>query len=69
MFLDINNFVPAETVQELVTKLKKADEVMQQTDYSITAVMSATELFLRFITLATLDYPVSWKNCKEFNHL
>ncbi|BES97520.1 translation initiation factor eif-2b [Nesidiocoris tenuis] len=54
----------SETVQELVTKLKKADEVMQQTDYSITAVMSATELFLRFITLATLDYP-SFNQCKE----
>uniref|UniRef100_A0A0A9XHL0 Translation initiation factor eIF2B subunit alpha n=1 Tax=Lygus hesperus TaxID=30085 RepID=A0A0A9XHL0_LYGHE len=54
----------SETIQELVSKLKKAVDVMQKTDCSITAVMSGSELFLRFITLATLDFP-SFAQCRK----
>lgn len=45
----------AETIQELVAKLKTAVQVMRDTDCPVTAVVSGSELFLRFITLATLD--------------
>lgn len=51
--------VTAETIQELVTKLKRAVKIMRSTDCPITAVVSGSELFLRFITLATLDYSAS----------
>ncbi|KAF6203736.1 hypothetical protein GE061_002075 [Apolygus lucorum] len=54
----------SETIQELVSKLKKAVDVMQKTDCSITAVMSGSELFLRFITLATLDFS-SFAQCRK----
>ncbi|XP_014245167.1 translation initiation factor eIF-2B subunit alpha isoform X2 [Cimex lectularius] len=54
----------SDTVQELVTKLKKAVDVMLKTDCPITAVVSGSELFLRFITLATLDYS-TFADCKK----
>ncbi|KAK9504265.1 hypothetical protein O3M35_010639 [Rhynocoris fuscipes] len=54
----------SETIQELVTKLKGAVKVMESTDCPITAVVSGSELFLRFITLATLDYS-TFADCKK----
>lgn len=54
----------SETIQELVSKLKTAVEVMRRTDCSVTAVVSGSELFLRFITLATLDFS-TFSDCKK----
>ena len=48
----------AETVQELDGNLKLVVDAMRSTDYPVTAVASGCELFLRFITLATLDNKV-----------
>uniref|UniRef100_A0A1B6FR79 Translation initiation factor eIF2B subunit alpha n=1 Tax=Cuerna arida TaxID=1464854 RepID=A0A1B6FR79_9HEMI len=45
----------AETIQELADNLKVAIDVMTKTDYPTTAVVSGSELFQRFITLAVLD--------------
>lgn len=45
----------SETVQELDGNLKLVVDAMRSTDYPVTAVASGCELFLRFITLATLD--------------
>lgn len=45
----------ADTCQELCANLKRAIGVMRNTDYPTTAVASGSELFLRFITLASLD--------------
>jgi len=54
----------SETIQELVSKLKAVIEIMRSTDCPVTSVVSGSELFLRFITLATLDYP-SFADCKR----
>lgn len=48
----------AETLQELDSNLKTAIDVMRNMDFPVTAVASGSELFLRFITFATLDYKV-----------
>uniref|UniRef100_A0A914W425 Translation initiation factor eIF2B subunit alpha n=2 Tax=Plectus sambesii TaxID=2011161 RepID=A0A914W425_9BILA len=45
----------ATTVNELTDELKKVVTAMQSTDYSSTSVKSASELFMRFISLASLD--------------
>ena len=50
--------IPAETVQELRFCLQNAVIAMRSTDHPVTAIASGSELFLRFITLATLDTPV-----------
>lgn len=50
--------ITAETLQELDGNLKLAVAAMRTTDYPVTAVASGCELFLRFITLATLDNKV-----------
>jgi len=47
----------ATTLAGLDSDLKKAIGVIQSTDYSATSVSSASELFLRFISLAALDKP------------
>lgn len=54
----LNRFILAETVRGLDEKLKVASEVMRSTDYPTTAINSGYELFVRFITLATLDTKV-----------
>ncbi|KAL1132440.1 hypothetical protein AAG570_010395, partial [Ranatra chinensis] len=54
----------AETLQELLSKLKTAVGVICNTDCPITAVVSGSELFLRFITLAALDHE-SLAGCKK----
>ncbi|EZA48283.1 Translation initiation factor eIF-2B subunit alpha [Ooceraea biroi] len=47
-----------ETVQELRGCLQDAIDAMRSTETPVTAIASGSELFLRFITLATLDTPV-----------
>lgn len=50
--------IAAETVQELRVCLQHAIDAMRCTETPVTAIASGSELFLRFITLATLDTPV-----------
>ncbi|KAL0106642.1 hypothetical protein PUN28_015295 [Cardiocondyla obscurior] len=45
----------SETVQELRLCLQDAIDAMRSTETPVTAIASGSELFLRFITLATLD--------------
>ncbi|XP_057670226.1 translation initiation factor eIF-2B subunit alpha [Diorhabda carinulata] len=45
----------SETVQELETNLKNAIQEMKNSNYTVAAINSGCELFLRFITLAALD--------------
>lgn len=52
-----------ETVQELRICLQHAIDAMRSTETPVTAIASGSELFLRFITLATLDTP-SFAECK-----
>lgn len=54
----------SETVQELRYCLQNAIDAMRSTDNPVTAIASGSELFLRFITLATLDTP-SFAECKR----
>ncbi|XP_012268409.1 translation initiation factor eIF-2B subunit alpha [Athalia rosae] len=53
----------SETVQELQYCLQNAVDTMRSTDHPVTGIASGCELFLRFITLATLDTP-SFADCK-----
>ncbi|XP_012060508.1 PREDICTED: translation initiation factor eIF-2B subunit alpha [Atta cephalotes] len=53
----------SETVQELRICLQHAIDAMRSTETPVTAIASGSELFLRFITLATLDTP-SIAECK-----
>ena len=46
-------------MQELRARLHEAIDAMRSTDHPITAVASGSELFLRFITLTTLDDTVT----------
>lgn len=54
----------ATTVSELMDELKKVIAAMTSTDYSSTSVRSASELFLRFISLATAE-----QNVQKFSDL
>ncbi|OXU26483.1 hypothetical protein TSAR_003609, partial [Trichomalopsis sarcophagae] len=54
----------SETVQELRYCLQDAVDEMRSTDHPVTAIASGCELFLRFITLASLDTP-SFDECKK----
>lgn len=49
----------AETVQELRYCLQNGIDAMRSMDHPVTSIASGSELFLRFITLASLDTPVS----------
>ena len=49
----------AETVSELRETLQDVIKELTKADKSVTSVSSGCELFLRFITLASLDNPVS----------
>lgn len=51
-------YVVAETLQGLRENLKEGIEIMKNTDYPVAAINSGCELFLRFITLASLDMNV-----------
>lgn len=53
----------SETVQELQYCLQNAVDAMRSADHPVTSIASGSELFLRFITLATLDTP-SFAECK-----
>ncbi|XP_018366753.1 PREDICTED: translation initiation factor eIF-2B subunit alpha isoform X1 [Trachymyrmex cornetzi] len=53
----------SETVQELRICLQHAIDAMRSTETPVTAIASGSELFLRFITLATLD-TASIAECK-----
>ena len=55
----------AETLSELRENLKEVIEVLTRTEGSVTSISSGCELFLRFITLASLDNPVCF-NCYSF---
>jgi hypothetical protein len=60
---------PAETVQELQYCLQNAVDAMRLTDSPVTAIASGSELFLRFITLASLDTPVSSTNFTQVPYI
>lgn len=62
--LEVLEHSKSETVQELRFCLQNAVDAMRSTDHPITAIASGSELFLRFITLATLDTP-SFAECKD----
>uniref|UniRef100_T1J6K5 Translation initiation factor eIF2B subunit alpha n=1 Tax=Strigamia maritima TaxID=126957 RepID=T1J6K5_STRMM len=55
---------PAETLVGLRDNLTKATASIKQTDSSITSVSSACELFLRFITLTSME-PRDFQVCKQ----
>lgn len=59
-------YFQAETVQELRFCLQNAIDAMRSTDHPVTSIASGSELFLRFITLATLDTPVCLRKCVGF---
>ncbi|XP_024938357.1 translation initiation factor eIF-2B subunit alpha isoform X2 [Cephus cinctus] len=61
--LKVLEHAKSETVQELRYCLQNAVDAMRSTDHPVTAIASGSELFLRFITLATLDTP-SFAECK-----
>uniref|UniRef100_A0A0R3RJQ8 Translation initiation factor eIF2B subunit alpha n=1 Tax=Elaeophora elaphi TaxID=1147741 RepID=A0A0R3RJQ8_9BILA len=54
----------AKTVNELTDELRNAVAAMSTTDHSIPSIRSASELFLRFISLATPE-----ENVQEFSIL
>ncbi|XP_076297598.1 eukaryotic translation initiation factor 2B subunit alpha [Lasioglossum baleicum] len=62
--LKVLEFSKSETVQELRYCLQNAIDAMRSTDNPVTAIASGSELFLRFITLATLDTS-SIAECKD----
>lgn len=47
--------IAVDTVQELHTTIQSAVKTMRSSNYPVTAIVSASELFSRFITLATFD--------------
>ena len=51
-------FIAAETLSELRDNLKAVIDVLTKTEGSVASISSGCELFLRFITLASLDNPV-----------
>ncbi|KAL0271801.1 UNVERIFIED_CONTAM: hypothetical protein PYX00_008787 [Menopon gallinae] len=52
------------TIQELHMNFQEAIQTMKQSKFPVTAVASGCELFMRFITLATLDNK-NFKDCKK----
>lgn len=50
--------VAAETLSELRENLKSVIDVLTKIEGSVASISSGCELFLRFITLASLDNPV-----------
>lgn len=53
-----------DTIQELHTTIRNAVKAMRNSDYPITAVVSGSELFSRFITLGKFD-DKTMDECKE----
>lgn len=62
--LEFMNQNAAETLSELRENLKEVIEVLTRTEGSVTSISSGCELFLRFITLASLDNP-DFQECKR----
>ncbi|KAK3576555.1 hypothetical protein CHS0354_011233 [Potamilus streckersoni] len=60
-FIETNKF---ETLAGMRAKLRDAISVLTQTDSSVTSISSGCELFLRFITLASLDQP-NFQECQK----
>ncbi|XP_035233058.1 translation initiation factor eIF-2B subunit alpha-like, partial [Stegodyphus dumicola] len=54
----------SETIQELDSNIKSVVEALNCVDCSVTSVKSACELFMRFITLTSLDHS-DFKECKR----
>ena len=52
-------YISVETLAGLRAKLKDAIATLTQTDSSVTSVSSGCDLFLRFITLTSLEHSVS----------
>ncbi|CAH0777558.1 unnamed protein product [Bemisia tabaci] len=55
----------SETVQGLDSNLQAAIDVMRSFDMPVSAVASGCALFLRFITLAKLDFTTNFEECKD----
>jgi hypothetical protein len=55
----LSSFVSAETLRGLRENLNQAIKILQQTDGPVTSIASGCDLFVRFITLTSLDHPVS----------
>ncbi|KAL5017493.1 hypothetical protein ScPMuIL_007082 [Solemya velum] len=60
-FLEVNKF---ETLSEMRACLKETISVLTKTDNSVTSISSGCELFLRFITLTSLDHP-NFEECQK----
>lgn len=56
--------IAVDTVQEFRSTIQSAVQTMRASKYPITAIVSASELFSRFITLATFDDKTA-NECKE----
>lgn len=56
--------IAVDTVQELHSTIQTAVKTMRQSDHPITEIVSASELFSRFITFATFDDKTAHE-CKE----
>lgn len=53
-----------DTIQELHSTIQSAVKIMRKTDHPITAIVSGSELFSRFITLGKFD-DKTMDECKE----
>ncbi|XP_031553243.1 translation initiation factor eIF-2B subunit alpha-like [Actinia tenebrosa] len=62
--IEFINTTSAETLYELRNLLQKVIQTLTRADVAVTSVSSGCELFLRFITLASLDNP-DFKECKR----
>ncbi|KAM7440254.1 Translation initiation factor [Porites harrisoni] len=62
--LEFMNQNSAETLSELRENLKAVIEALSKAEGSVTSISSGCELFLRFITLASLDNP-DFQECKR----
>lgn len=51
-------------MQELHSTIQSAVKIMRKSNHPVTAIVSASELFSRFITLATFDDKTA-EQCKE----
>lgn len=62
--LEFMNQNSAETLSELRDNLQQVIKVLTKTEGSVASISSGCELFLRFITLASLDNP-DFEECKR----
>ncbi|GBM71308.1 Translation initiation factor eIF-2B subunit alpha [Araneus ventricosus] len=64
VLMDFMNQDTSETIQGLEKSIKSLVEALNTVNFSVTSVKSACELFMRFITLASLDHS-DIKECKR----